>query len=486
MDETRRQRYLLRPAELVLKSAPVRRRMMRRLADNLEAGLRRRGIPYTLTRAWDRFVLEAPPEAEAVLRHLFGLRSFSPVERIPSVEMEAIIEAGVRKFSPLVKGKTFAVRARRSAAVALSARAMERELGARLVAAGGRVDLSRPEITCYVDVREGETYLYHARMAAPGGLPLGVDVPALVLISGGFDSAVAAWMMMRRGVPVRFLFFELGGCAHRAGAMGVALRLFEAWMFGDEEAWLDILPGQEIVSRIQERIPERYWNVMLKRAFYQIASRVAREEHLHGIVTGEAVGQVSSQTLSNLDALSVEFPYPVWRPLLALEKEEIVQRAREIGTAAISERVAEYCAITPRKPSTRVPPERVLDMEAALGGAAWYDAMASRRERVWLRDLDWMVVHQLEVSTDTLLPDAVWIDLRSEGPPLSGGATVLRMSPGALRERMETLDASREYLLFCERGMLSADLAHLMRERGFRAYAYRGGTARLFRREGVS
>ncbi len=476
--------YLLRPAELVLKSTPVRRRMMDRLRRNLEAGLRRRGISYTLHRAWDRFLLEAPEEAEAVLSHLFGLRSFSPVIRLPSTDLSVILDRGKEVFAPLVAGKTFAVRARRSASVRLSSRKIERELGALLVEAGGRVNLDQPEVTCHVDVREGETFLYHERLPGPGGLPLGVDAPTLVLLSGGFDSAVAAWTLMNRGVPVRFLFFELGGCAHRAGVLGVALKLYEDWMFGDEEAWVDILPGEEIVRRLQDRVPERFWNVMLKRVFYQVARRVAERENLAGFATGEAIGQVSSQTLSNLAALSVGFDFPVWRPLLAAEKETIIAKAREIGTAPISERVAEYCAITPRKPATRTDPARILELEKHLGGNAWYDDLASRRERVVLRELDWVTVHHLEVSVDEPPPGAVWIDLRKEGPSLPVEA--LRLSPAELQERLPEMDPSRVYVLVCSRGSLSADLAHLMRSQGFRAFSYRGGAARLLRRSSVS
>ncbi len=475
--------YVLRPAELVLKSAPVRRRMMDLLRRNLEAGLRRRRIPFTLHRTWDRFLLEAPEEAEAILSRLFGLRSFSPVIRLPSTELSVILERGREIFAPLVAGKTFAVRARRSPAVRLSSRAVERELGARLVEAGGRVDLTHPQITCHVDIREGETFFYHRRIPGPGGLPLGADGPTLVLLSGGFDSAVAAWTLMNRGVLVRFLFFELGGCAHRAGVLGVALKLFEDWMFGDEGAWVDILPGQAIVNRLRERVPERFWNVMLKRVFYQVARRVAEREGLLGFATGEAVGQVSSQTLKNLAALSAGFDSPVWRPLLATEKEAIIARAREIGTAAISERVAEYCAITPRKPATRTDPSRVMELETHLGGAAWYDELAARWERVWLRELDWVAVHHLEVSIDDPPPDAVWIDLRKDGPPLPVEA--LRFSPAELQRHLPRLDPSRTYVLVCPRGSLSADLAHLMRSHGLRAYAYRGGASRLLRHSSV-
>lgn len=478
--------YLLRPAELVLKSTPVRRRMMRILAQNLECGLQRKGISYTLQRQWDRFFLEAPPEAESILRHLFGLRSFSPVQIVPTTTQLPILEAAERYFAPHVQNHTFAVRTRRSPSVALSSRAIERDLGARLVAAGGRVDLDHPEVTCYVEIRENHTFLYTVRVKGAGGLPLGVSAPVLALISGGFDSAVAAWSMMHRGVPVRFLFFELGGCAHRAGVLSVVLHLYETWMHGDEGAWIDIVPGKVMIDRLQDRIPPRYWNVMLKRIFYQVAYRIANEDGLLGLVTGEAIGQVSSQTLPNLYALSTGISFPIWRPLLTMEKEEIIQKSRDIGTASISESVQEYCAITPRKAATHVQPERILEMEAKLGGDPWYVHLASLKERIYLRDLDWTQVHHLEVSIDEPPPHAIWIDLREEGPSLPSTAEVWRMRPIELRERMETLDPSKTYVLFCARGMLSAELAFLMRQKGLRAYAYRGGVRRLFRHAHVS
>ncbi|MCF6192595.1 MAG: THUMP domain-containing protein, partial [Candidatus Hydrothermae bacterium] len=220
--------YLLRYGELVLKSRRVRDRMIRRLLANLEDAFRREGIPYALQRRWDRLILQTshPEAAERILSHLFGLRSFSRVQRDTPDSMEVLVERAEAYFREAVQGRTFAVRARRTHDVAWSTRQLERLLGARLVAAGGRVNLDRPEVTCHVDLRTDEVWYYFERNEAPGGLPLGVEPRALALVSGGYDSPVAAWRVMRRGVPLDFLFVALGGCAHLAPVLEVLDRLY--------------------------------------------------------------------------------------------------------------------------------------------------------------------------------------------------------------------------------------------------------------------
>ena len=475
--------YLLRYGELVLKSRRVRDRMIRRLLSNLQDAMARNDIPYTLHQRWDRLILETthPEKTETVLSHLFGLRSFSRIYRCPLPDRETLVLTAESYFRPHVQGRTFAVRARRTREVPISTRELERTLGARLVQLGGRVDLEHPDVTCRLDLRQDEVWFYLERSEAPGGLPLGVEPRALALISGGYDSPVAAWRMLRKGVPLDFLFVALGGCVHLAPVLEVLNHLYHTWIFGDRPR-LWVVPGEAVVWRIQERVKPAYWNVMLKRVFYRLAEALARREGYAAAVTGEALGQVSSQTLSSLKAIEQGVDLPVLRPLLTEDKERIIQEARRVGTEVISRHVEEYCAITPAHPVTRPSPDRVRLWEKTLDMETWVVQLLEQAELRNLHEIDPLEIHQLRVSVDHPAPDMVWIDLRPEGaPPLPQPAR--RMQPAQLVQGTLTLPQGKRYLLICERGQLGADVAWTLRERGVEAYALRGGARRLLRRE---
>jgi len=174
----------------------------------------------------------------------------------------------------------------------------------------------------HVEVRDDRAFFYTEAVAGPGGLPLGAEGRALALVSGGFDSAVAAWRMMKRGLALDYAFFNLGGSQHQRDVLRVA-------------------------------------KLLLKRLMLKASEQIAQELGVRALVTGEALGQVSSQTLQNLVVITEATELLVLRPLLGLDKEEIVAQARAIGTYEISASVQEYCALVPRKPATRAKLDRV-------------------------------------------------------------------------------------------------------------------------------
>ncbi len=470
--------------EIAVKGRGTRLHFLHRLKGNLESALATTGVSYRVERDWSRLLVEAPAAAAlSVLPHVFGVSSLSAVERRPWRTFDEIVTAGEALFAERVAGKSFAVRARRGGDkrfIPFRSADVDRALGARLLARAARVDLTHPEVRVQVEVRAGEALFSTDVVPGPGGLPLGTEGRALALVSGGFDSAVAAWLLLKRGVRLDYLFCNLGGGSHRDGVLAVMKVVAERWSFGYRPR-LHAVDLQPMVERLRATTDPRYWQVVLKRMMLHAANLVARHTRAEALVTGEAVGQVSSQTLRNLRAITEVAELPLLRPLVAADKEEIVALARRIGTYELSATVAEYCALAAKRPATHASVGAVRAEEAKLDLEAIAAAVAAR-EIVDLKDLDLATLGDPELAIDAIPPDAAVLDLRSRE------AFVGWHWPGAVQRDYfttlhdwSTLDRGRRWVLYCEVGLKSAHLAELMRAGGFEAWHVGGGVRQLLR-----
>jgi tRNA uracil 4-sulfurtransferase len=465
--------------DLTTKADKTRRRFLRILMDNLRNAFQSEGISARVEPGWVRIVVETEdPAAVAVAGRVFGIHSVAPVEEHPRATLDELVDQATPFFTPRVRGKTFAVRARTVGAGMYRSRDIEVALGARL-APHGKVKLVEPEVTCHVEVRDQRAYFFEEFEPGWRGLPLGSEGRAVALVSGGFDSAVAAWMMMRRGVALDYVFCRLGGPTHQLGALRVLQVLGERWSYGDRPR-VHIVPFEDVVNRIRAAARPALWQLVLKRLMYRTAEAVARERKAHAIVTGEALGQVSSQTLRNLRALDGRLSLPLLRPLVGFDKEEIIARSRDIGTHDISATVQEYCDIVPDKPATAASGYHVrIDEE----GVDFDIGRVLERRLVFdLRRLDPHVLAMPDLEIDTIPPGATVLDLRSLTAYRAWHwpeALYLDL-PEALR-LVSRFEPGKTYVVYCEIGLKSAHLAYQMRQAGLDAYNFRGGLRELLR-----
>jgi thiamine biosynthesis protein ThiI len=444
--------------EMTTKSRRTRSRFQRALAENLRAAARRDGVDLDLQEEWSRFYLRSPDRGVVDLpARTFGVSTYSEIEGMCEPDLEAIVECGHRLWADRVKGRTFAVRARRSGEHDFDSYDVQRDLGAALNP-GAEVDLDDPEVTVRVEVRPETVYLFGERRPGPGGFPPGTQARAVALVSGGFDSAVAAWLALRRGIELDYVFCNLGGDAYRRMVLEVTAELAGRWSGATTPRFhaVDFGPALE---ELREEVRSSYWQVVLKRLMYRAGAAVAREIGADALITGESVGQVSSQTLANLRAIDVATDYPVLRPLAGFDKEEIIERSRRIGVHDLCERVREYCAIVPDRPVTASTPERV-DREMEGLDAAVVDRAVEDREVLSLMDL----------SPSEIASSGLFIDRVPEG------ARVLDVRPaeeyrawhwpGA--EHLDPVELSRgygephreeTYPPFCRQGQLTVHIA---------------------------
>ena len=369
--------------EMGTKSSAVQRRMERRLADNLEAMLAARDASGVVELHPTRPLVrtdgpEAARAAAEAAAGVFGVVSASPARSVRP-EFDAILDALADAGRACYDGGSFAVSARRAGTdYPFTSHDVEVEGGAAVYEAveerfEPEVDLDDPDHTFGVEVRPDEAFVYTRAFEGPGGLPLGSQAPLVALVSGGIDSPVAAYEVMRRGSPIVPVYLELGefgGPDHEARAMETVSTLSRYAPGRELPVWR--VPAGDDLSDFAAEI-ESGRMLVFRRYMYAVAERIARREGAHGIVTGEALGQKSSQTAQNLAVTSAATTLPVHRPLLSMDKAAIVSRAREIGTFADSTIPAGCNRLAPSRPEPQGTLSRVEGLEP--------DDLAERADR---------------------------------------------------------------------------------------------------------
>jgi thiamine biosynthesis protein ThiI len=462
------------------KARKTRMRFFRRLVSNLEAALKAHGIPYRLERTWSRLYLETPDAGAAeVAARVFGVQSVSEVERRSWETLDDLVATGVDFFGAAVRGRTFAVRATRRGQrhlIGFDSTRIEIALGRALQEAGaGRVNLSEPEVTAHVELEPGSAHLFFDKVMGHGGLPVGVEGRAISLVSGGFDSAVASWLMLKRGVQLDYVLCNLSGAAHRLGVLKVMQAITGRWSYGYSPR-LHEVDFSPLVADLREKVSPPNWQIVLKRLILQAGAAVAHRGGRLGLITGDAIGQVSSQTLQNLAVISQASPtMPVLRPLLGFNKEEILALARRIGIYDLAAAVAEYCDLAPPKPNTRAALRDVLRDEARLDPDLLNRLVDDRRIHD-LRRVDPEALEPPAPELDEVPAGATVIDLRSASAFRGWHhPQALHLDFSRALAAYPAFARDRAYVLVCEVGLKSAHLAEKMRAAGFEAFQLKGG-----------
>jgi thiamine biosynthesis protein ThiI len=357
--------YLLRYSEIGLKSPPVRSRWEKVLVANLRTALPGCKVRRTRGRIW----LDGPVDEEKLGR-VFGIVSFSPCQRCSLEDLDSFV-LDYSERAGLKDAKTFALRLRRVGNHPFTSQEMTVELADLILERFPhlKVDLEEPEATVYVEIRDDDCYLFREVIKGAGGLPLGVEGDLVALLSGGIDSPVATWMMMKRGCRVIPIYVELEGIS---GPMALARARAVAERLRDYQPDLELkVIRDDFLLRSSEMLRrwglERYTCLICKRRMYRLAESVAIDLGAKGIVTGESLGQVASQTLDNLFVLDdASSTLPIYRPLIGFDKVEIERIAREIGTFEPSIHPSEVCGAVPKKPATKARLDEVAEIEEDL------------------------------------------------------------------------------------------------------------------------
>ncbi|OYT54635.1 MAG: tRNA 4-thiouridine(8) synthase ThiI [Candidatus Altiarchaeales archaeon ex4484_2] len=346
---------IVRYSEIFLKSEYVKKEFENQLIGNIQ--LKLKGLEVGTRRDRHRIYLKtkkASSLASEVAR-VYGVKSVSP-----AIEIDSGIENLSARALELAKeviedGEGFAVRARRNN-YSLKSREIEARLGEIILEKiDCHVNLDNPDKTIHVEVRGNQAYIFHEKIRGVGGLPYKTQGKVIALISEGIDSPVAAWMLMKRGCEV--IAVHYGSDTKVRKVLG---KLEEYSVHGIR---LYLIPYKEILEKIKYK-SGRNMCIVCKRLMYRIAEEIALRENAEGLVTGENIGQVASQTLHNLTLLDESVSMPVYRPLVGMDKEEIISKAREIGTYMLIK--PQRCEFAPTKPSTKAKKDEIREIEQEL------------------------------------------------------------------------------------------------------------------------
>ena len=479
MSEERRLKILVRFGELTLKSDRSRRRFLRRLIQNIRDALNTLGYKYEIENLWSRLLIDVYGDindAVEALRRVFGIHSLAIVSDRYFDGLDDLVRLGVEEFKDAVRGRSFAVRVKRVGRHNFTSMDVARLLGSELLKYADRVDLTSPDVEVRLEIRDDRVFFYHGLVKAYGGLPIGTEGVAVALVSGGFDSAVAAWYALKRGAIVHYVFCNLDGEGYKMDVIKVLKVLSDKWSYGYMPK-LYVIDFTGVLDELR-KTREDYWNVILKRMMYRAAERIAKKLRAGTIITGESLGQVSSQTMKNLFVSQRAVETPINRPLFGLDKEEIIDMAREIGTYELSARVQEYCAIVPEKPILSASLRVVEEEESKLDMSKLWEALESA-EVINLRK--YRPKPMDEYGVDTIPCGAEVIDVRDEESygrwhypgAINIPAEELRRDPDRY------LSKDREYVIYCEKGVLSRELAYYLRAMGYKVYYFIYGLPRL-------
>lgn len=361
---------LLRYQELALKgkNRPWFQRHLIRHLHRALAGLGVREIRVPMGRLEVVLGSDASmAEVRERLKHVFGLANYSVTTRV-APDMEALV-SGILRDLPREAPSSFRVRVRRAdKQFPLRTPDIEREMGRRIVEARGwPVNLSDPALTIGVEIVPGEAYYYFGKEPGAGGLPTGTGGRVVALLSGGIDSPVAAWRMMRRGCKATLVHFHSAPFLSRA-SQDKARELARVLARYQLSAKLHLVPIGEIQRQITLSVPGALRVILYRRLMLRIAERIALRSSAHALVTGDVLGQVASQTIENMAVTGAAIGMPIFRPLIGMDKDEIIAEAERLGTYSISIVPDEDCCtlFTPRHPVTRARHGEIEDAERGL------------------------------------------------------------------------------------------------------------------------
>lgn len=364
---------LLKYGEIALKglNKPL---FERKLLDNIKSRLDKVG-KFSVRRAQSTVYVEPletsadMQEALKVLEKIFGIVNICPVVKCAK-DMDSIAKTAIECLESLdTEGKTFKVEAKREdKKFPLNSPQICMELGGRILDAvsGLSVDVHKPEITVNVEVRQ-EAYVYTQKLKGAGGMPVGTNGKSTILLSGGIDSPVAGYMIAKRGVELEAVHFHSHPyTSDRAKEKVIDLAREMAQYCG--KIRLHIVPFTQIQLDIIEKCPENYLTVIMRRIMMRIAEKVSNSVGSAALITGESIGQVASQTMESLVCTDNAVNIPVFRPLIGMDKEEIVTISKKIGTYETSILPYEDCCtiFVPKHPKTKPQLDEIIEAEKAL------------------------------------------------------------------------------------------------------------------------
>ncbi|MGJ8682254.1 tRNA uracil 4-sulfurtransferase ThiI [Paraglaciecola sp.] len=467
--------------EIIIKSRTVRKRFTFVLEGSIRRIFKLNELSVEVRGAWDKLTFIINPKSidkhdqiVELLQRIPGIDQIIRVQESTFTDLDDICKQIEQTWAPLLIGKSFVVRVKRKGKHDFSSLEAERYVGGYLnqYCDTGGVNLKRPDQVIEFEIHNNTLFQSHLKIKCLGGMPLPTQGEALSLMSGGYDSGVATYQMIRRGTRTHFCFFNLGGREHEIGVKQVSHYLWKRYSESHKVKFISV-DFAPVVNDILENVENSLMGVVLKRMMMRAASKVADKLQITALVTGESLGQVSSQTLTNLSVIDKATDKVILRPLICLDKYDIIEQAKQIGTEEFAKVMPEYCGVISRKPTTHAILADIEAEECKLDMSI-IDREISIAKMRDIRSIAEEAAEETEyVAEVEVLPNnSVVLDIRSaeeqEAKPLTlPNVTVNHIPFFKLASKFPTLDQTKQYYLYCDRGVMSQLQALLLHEQGY-------------------
>ncbi|EPS0983254.1 tRNA uracil 4-sulfurtransferase ThiI [Vibrio vulnificus] len=474
-------KFIVKPhPEIFVKSESVRKRFTKILESNIRIIIQNRTESVAVFNRRDHIEVSANShqyyqQVLEILTTTPGIQQVLEVKQSGFKDLHDIYEQVLDLSRERIENKTFVVRAKRRGKHDFTSIELERYVGGGLNQSveSASVKLHNPDITIKIEVVDDKLNQILAHHKGLGGFPLGTQEDLLSLISGGFDSGVSSYLHIKRGSKVHYCFFNLGGPAHEIGVKQVAHFLWNKYGSSAKVRFISV-DFEPVVAEILEKIEDGQMGVVLKRMFMRAAGMVAEKFDIQALVTGEALGQVSSQTLTNLRHIDVVTDRLILRPLINWDKDEIIKVARDIGTEDFAKTMPEYCGVISKKPTVKAVKEK-LEAEEANFNFDILEQVVRNARQMDIRDIakeSAQAAPEVE-QVQAIEEHAVVLDIRSpdeedDSPLEIDGVEVKHIPFYKLSTQFGDLDQSKTYLLYCARGVMSRLQALYLQEQGFK------------------
>ncbi len=469
---TKTQKFILKLfPEIMVKGSSAKRQMVGQLYNNLIKLLERFSSEIKIKKFSDKIEVISPvdvlTEVRQTLLNTPGIEQVLEALQFDNMDTLEKIKVKVSQYmSKEIDNKTFVIRVKRSGKHEYNSTKIEQTVGGYMLAhsqAKG-VDLHNPEVTIRLELINNQLNIITTKHTGLGGFPIGTQGDILSLMSGGFDSTVASYLTMKRGIKTHFIFFNLGGIAHELGVKQVALYLWNKFGASHRVKFVSV-PFDSVIEEIFRSTHETYMGVTLKRLMIMASQQVADEMEIDALLTGESVAQVSSQTLRNLAIIDQISNKLILRPLATMNKPDIIHIADQIGTRRFAENMPEYCGVISKNPITHGSFKR-MQREAKHFNYEILNQAVKESKTLYVDEIidDVTNAAPIEVIHDISSKDYVIIDIRAEDTCIETSCKSIKIPFHKLKTEFKKLPQDKEYLLYCEKGIMSQLHAQYLRD----------------------
>ena len=474
MNETqiKTQKFIIKYfTEIMIKGTTAKRQMISQVYNNLVNILSKISKDIKVRKFFDKVEVVCPIEVVAEVRMRLldtpGIQQILEAVQFDNMNTLDDIKVVVNEtMAHEIQGKTFVVRCKRMGTQEFKSTQVEQTVGGYMLAMNDTkgVALKGAEYTINLELEFAQLNVITHKHMGMGGFPIGSQGSILSLMSGGFDSTVASYLTMKRGIKTHFIFFNLGGIAHEIGVKQVAYYLWNKFGSSHRVQFISI-PFDDVVTEIFKSVSEPYMGVMLKRLMLMASEKVADTMSIDALVTGESVAQVSSQTLRNLALIDQATNKLVLRPLSMMSKPDIIDIANKIGTTRFAESMPEYCGVISKNPVTHGNYDRIAS-EARRFDYTVLDEAVRTSVFVNVDEIaqDVSEIGQMEVVSDLSSGDYTVIDIRQSADCIETSCETLKIPFYKLKSEFKKLPQDKTYLFYCDKGILSQLHAQFLRD----------------------